>query len=90
MILTLLDLIPDMSYHWENVDEFPLDGLTVSKNSSNWMWNYGKTNLFCRLIIKSTDDACLGEGPRLIPRLSLDSHLRCYPSDCRLLLRVCT
>ena len=74
-MLNSLAISPDMSFLWKNVRSFMFDGLILLKKSSNKMWNYGENNPVCRIRIKSTDDACLGEGPRLIPSLSLDSNL---------------
>ena len=83
MIFTFPDLSSDMNSHWDNIDGFLLGGITVSKNLLNWMRNYRDTNGLCRFRIKSTNYACLGEGPRLIPILSLVSHLSCNPTTCR-------
>ena len=86
-ILTLPVFRPYIILHWDNVGNFQLHGLTVSKKSSNWMWNYGGTHLVCKFSIRAIDNACLGEGTRLISILALNSHLGCRPPDYRLLLR---
>ena len=75
--MTFPVFIPDIICHLENIGELTIDGLAVSKKSSNWMWNCGETNPICKFSIVATDDVCLVEGPRLIPRISLDSHLGC-------------
>ena len=79
MILMWFDLIPDMCFHCDKVGGFPLEGITVSKNSLNWMWNWGETSPVCRLKMSTAEAALLGEGPRLIPSLVFASHLGCHP-----------
>ena len=78
-LLTLSELSPDMSFHWDNFGRLMLDGLTVSKKLSNWMWNCGDNTCVYRLSIKSADDEDLGDCPRFIPSLALDYHLGCCP-----------
>ena len=85
-ILTLSALIPHMSCHCESVGKLPLDDLTFSKKFSKWMCNSEETNPLLRFSIKATYDVCLGEGSRLIPIISLDSHLGCSPPDLKLFL----
>ena len=39
--MALLVFSTDIIFHRENFGEFMIDGLTLLKKLSNWMWNFG-------------------------------------------------
>ena len=48
-------LSPGRIYHWEKVGGFPLDGLTVLKNSSKCIWYWGDTIQVWRFRTRTTE-----------------------------------
>ncbi len=58
----------------------------VNSNRSSWeQWNFGETKPVRRLKISATDEACLGDGPRLMPILVLSITFLAFFPSCMLL-----
>jgi hypothetical protein len=57
----------EMNCHCEKVHLLLMEGLTVSKKWSNWMWKCGKTNPVSNFNTRLIELACHGDGQRLIP-----------------------
>ncbi len=53
-----------------------------SNRSSYEQWNCGETKPVWRLRISATDEACFGDGPKLIPILVLSIHFHAFLPSC--------